>query len=152
MQLSLKSGAAALLVVGLLAAVTARADNYPIKYGHVWKSWYAHFDPEQRKEYMRFLNNVYRAELETDKKKGLILDYKILVSEPRSPDDWNIEIMLEFDSLATEDIPPAVWGAAKKESFAHVKGGDPEKQIREALSMRKAVATRTATEYVFTDE
>jgi len=140
-----------LLATCALAATTTRADDYPIKYGHVWKSWYAHFDPEQRKDYMRFLNNVYRAELETDRKKGLILDYKILVSEPRSADDWNIEIMLEFESMATADIASEVWSAAKKESFAHTKGGDPEAQIRAALAMRKPIGTRIATEYVFTN-
>lgn len=140
-------------IASIVAAYSAhsRAADYPVKYGHVWKSWYAHFDPEQRKEYFQFLNNVYRAELETDKKKGLILDYKILVSEPSSPDDWNVEIMLEYPSMATADIPAEVWSKAKKESFAHVKGGDPEMQIQKAIPMRKPIATRIATEYVFTE-
>jgi hypothetical protein len=148
-----------LIVCGLISIASiaatysahSRAANYPVKYGHVWKSWYAHFDPEQRKEYFQFLNNVYREELETDDKKGLILDYKILVSEPSSPDDWNVEIMLEYPSMATADISPEVWSKAKKESFAHVKGGDPEAQIRKSIPMRKPIATRIATEYVFTD-
>ena len=142
---------AVLLVAGSFYSIVAHADDYPIKYGHVWKSWYAHFDPEQRKDYMRFLNNVYRAELETDKKKGLILDYKILVSEPASPEDWNIEIMLEYESMATADIPSEVWSAAKKESFANAKGGDPDAQIRAAIAMRRSLSTRYATEYVFTN-
>ena len=63
MSKGLKSGVTTvLLATCALAATTTRADDYPIKYGHVWKSWYAHFDPEQRKDYMRFLNNVNRQE------------------------------------------------------------------------------------------
>ena len=57
-----------------------------------------HFD-----DYMRYLATTYRQEQEAAKKAGLILSYRIMVVEARTPQDPDILLITEYKDWAALD-------------------------------------------------
>ena len=57
-----------------------------------------HFD-----DYMQWLATTWRKEQEAAKKAGLILSYRVLVAEPRSPHDPDIYLVVEYKNWAALD-------------------------------------------------
>jgi len=57
-----------------------------------------HFD-----DYMQWLATTWKKQEEAGKKAGLILSYRVLVAEPRSPSDPDIYLVTEFKNWAALD-------------------------------------------------
>lgn len=76
-----------------------------------------HFD-----DYMHWLDTVWRQQEEAAKKAGLITDYKVLVAQPRGPQDADIYLIeffpnwAAFDGIGTkmDAISKQVWGSLKQ--------------------------------------
>src|SRR5438046_10682596 len=56
---------------------------------------YGHFA-----EYIDWLNSTWKPTMETMKKAGLIVDYKVFQASPKSPDQPNIFLYLNFKNMA----------------------------------------------------
>jgi hypothetical protein len=54
-------------------------------------------------EYVDWLNSTWKPTMEATKKAGLIIDYKVFRSTPRSPDQPNVILMLTFKNMAALD-------------------------------------------------
>lgn len=54
-------------------------------------------------DYLKNLAKNYRATNEEAKKQGLIMDYRILIGNASSPQDFNILLMQEFKNMAALD-------------------------------------------------
>jgi len=59
---------------------------------------YGHFD-----DYMHYLATTYKKQQEAAKKAGLILSYRVIVVEPRGPQDPDILLVTEFKNWAALD-------------------------------------------------
>jgi hypothetical protein len=57
-----------------------------------------HFD-----DYMKWLATGFKKQEEAAKKAGLILSYRVLVAEPRSPSDPDIYLVVEYKNWAALD-------------------------------------------------
>jgi hypothetical protein len=93
---------AALLTLTTLAA-PARADGRYWNDGPVVNASYirtvdGHFD-----EYMHYLQTTYKASQEAAKKAGLILSYRVLIVEARTPQDPDIILVTELKNWAALD-------------------------------------------------
>ncbi len=76
-----------------------------------------HFD-----DYMHWLDTVWKKQEEAAKKAGILTDYKVLVAQPRGPQDADIYLIEFYPSWATFDgighkmdaISNQIWGSVKE--------------------------------------
>ncbi|HEV2271693.1 MAG TPA: hypothetical protein VGR92_19755 [Steroidobacteraceae bacterium] len=76
-----------------------------------------HFD-----DYMHWLDTVWKQEEEAAKKAGILTDYKVLVAQPRGPQDPDIYLIEFYPNWATFDgiggkmdaIAKQIWGSLKE--------------------------------------
>ena len=130
-----------------LGTNAAGAADYPVKNGPVWKGWYAHVDETKMTQYLDFLNRVHRLELEALKKEGLIIGYQIIVSEARSPQDWNLGIIVEYKDMAALNLDLARKAEIEKRATAGVP--DLAKLEADHFPMREMIGSRIFREVEF---
>jgi hypothetical protein len=76
-----------------------------------------HFD-----DYMHWLDTVWKKQEEAAKKAGILSDYKVLVAQPRGPQDPDIYLVEFYPNWATFDgiggkmdaISKQIWGSLKE--------------------------------------
>jgi hypothetical protein len=103
MRLTQGIGATAALLVLTTLTSTAYADGRDWNDGPVInvasvRTVYGHFD-----DYMHYLATTYKKEQEAAKKAGLILSYRVIVIEPRGPQDPDILLVTEYKNWAALD-------------------------------------------------
>ncbi|HEY1770995.1 MAG TPA: hypothetical protein VGG02_12150 [Chthoniobacterales bacterium] len=59
--------------------------------------------PGMGDDYLKMLTKVYKAESDEAKKQNIIMDYKILLGQAATPNDYDILIMQEFQNMAALD-------------------------------------------------
>jgi hypothetical protein len=92
------------LALGLLCPAVALAQQAmakPYHDGPVWDIAFIKAKAGMEDRYMRYLADEWKREQEALKKAGYILDYKVIVTEPHGPQDFNVMLMTEFKDLAT---------------------------------------------------
>lgn len=85
-----------------------------------------HFD-----EYMHWLDTVWKKQEEAAKKAGILTDYKVLVAQPRGPQDPDIYLIEFYPNWATFDgiggkmdaISKQVWGSLKESATQEADRG-----------------------------
>jgi hypothetical protein len=102
-RLTLALGAAAALLVLTTLTTTAYADGRDWNDGPVInvasvRTVYGHFD-----DYMHYLATTYKKEQEAAKQAGLIVSYRVVVVEPRGPQDPDILLVTEYKNWAALD-------------------------------------------------
>ena len=60
-------------------------------------------EPGQFEAYMAYLAGPYKKMMEEQKAAGIILDYKVYVTTPRSPDDPDIYLLTVYKNMAALD-------------------------------------------------
>ena len=91
--------------LGLAASaisLQARAQDGPgYTYGPVTEVDYIHVNYGQFDEYMKWVTSTWRPTMEAAKKAGLIIDYKVFTSRPKSPDDANVYLEITSKDMAS---------------------------------------------------
>ena len=85
-----------------------------------------HFD-----DYMHWLDTVWKQQEEAAKKAGILTDYKVLVAQPRGPQDPDIYLVEIYPNWATFDgfgskmdaIAKQIWGSLKESSTQEINRG-----------------------------
>jgi hypothetical protein len=134
---------ASLLVIGI--SVFAQVSR-PYRNGSVWDIAFIRVKPGMDTAYLNYLANDWKRIQEAAKREGLILSYKVLVTEAHSGTDWNLILMTEFKDLATLEA-----NEAKADAFAQQVVGDDQKQIqgyKERLEIREVMGSRLAREII----
>ena len=98
--------AMALSLIALTPVVTTAAD---IDKGPVWRTWGARAVEAKKGDYLRYIVKVYYHKLEAWKQAGLLTDYKVLVTEPRGPNDPDVIFMFQYPNMAALDVSDDVW-------------------------------------------
>lgn len=93
---------AGLLVLTAVSSVTLAADR-PYQEGPVTIVSSLRTTPGMHDAYLRYLATTYRTNMEASKKEGIILDYKVYETTPRSPDDPNIYLTVTYKNMAAMD-------------------------------------------------
>lgn len=73
----------------------------PYHEGPVWDIATIHVKYGMEDRYLNYLASDWKKEQEAMKKAGYVLDYKVITTEPHSPQDFNVILMTQFKDLAT---------------------------------------------------
>jgi hypothetical protein len=94
--------ALAVLSLGSTTLCSAQSDA-PYTEGPVWTVTMVKTKAGMTDEYLKELAKTLKASLEEAKKQNLIVDYKILLGNDATPQDFNILIMVESKNMAAQD-------------------------------------------------
>jgi hypothetical protein len=92
----------AALSLGIASLCSAQSDA-PYTEGPVWNATMVKTKAGMTDEYLKGLARTLKASLEEAKKQNLVLDYKILLGDAATPQDFNILIMVESKNMAAQD-------------------------------------------------
>ena len=98
----LQIGAVAALSLGIASLCSAQSDA-PYTEGPVWTVTMVKTKTGMTDEYLKELAKTLKGTLEEAKKQNLVLDYKILLGNDATPQDFNILIMVESKNMAAQD-------------------------------------------------
>ena len=131
--------AVAVLSLGIASLCSAQSDA-PYTEGPVWTVTMVKTKTGMTDEYLKELAKTLKGTLEEAKKQNLVLDYKILLGNPATPQDFNILIMVESKNMAAQDntrekfdpIARKVVGTTDQQQAIQVKRLD----IREIMGIK----------------
>ena len=85
------------------ATLSLAQSDAPYTEGPVWAITMVQTKPGMDDDYLKMLGNIYKQANEEAKKQGIISDYKILIGDASTPQDYNILLMQEFPNMAALD-------------------------------------------------
>ena len=94
--------ALAALSLGIASLCSAQSDA-PYTEGPVWTVTMVKVKAGMGDEYLKSLAKTLKGSLEEAKKQNLVIDYKILLGNAATPQDFNILIMVESKNMAAQD-------------------------------------------------
>ena len=126
-----------LLILSLAASVSftplcrAQSDA-PYTEGPVWNVTMVKTKYGMTDDYLKAIAKTFKGASEEAKKEGLIVDYKILLGNPSSSDDYDILLMTAYKNMAALDngrekfdpIARKIQGSPDQQRDAAVKRGD----------------------------
>jgi hypothetical protein len=92
----------AALSLGISSLCFAQSDA-PYTEGPVWNITMVKVKPGMGDEYLKSLAKTLKLSLEEGKKQNLIVDYKILLGNAATPQDFDILVMVESKNMAALD-------------------------------------------------
>jgi len=95
-------------------------------------------------EYLKGIAKTFKGSLDEAKKQNLILDYKILIGEAATPQDYNILLMVESQNMAALDN-----AREKFDPIERKVTGDPATQVANAtkrLNIREIMGAKLMRE------
>ena len=127
------------LSLGITTLCSAQSDA-PYTEGPVWTVTMVKTKAGMTDEYLKELAKTLKASLEEAKKQNLVVDYKILLGNNATQQDFNILIMVESKNMAAQDnarekfdpIARKVVGTTDQQQAIQVKRLD----IREILGTK----------------
>ena len=104
MRITKKLQIAALVALSLgIASLSSAQSDAPYTEGPVWTITMVKAKSGMTDEYLKGLAKTLKGTLEEAKKQNLVLDYKILLGDAATPQDFNILIMVESKNMAAQD-------------------------------------------------
>ena len=85
------------------ASLCLGQSDAPYTEGPVWTITMVKTKPGMADDYLKNLAQIYKATSEEAKKQGIIMDYKILLGNDSTPQDFDILLMQEFKNMAAFD-------------------------------------------------
>jgi len=85
------------------ASLCLGQSDAPYTEGPVWTISMIKTKPGMADDYLKNLAQAYKATNEEAKKQGIIMDYKILLGNDSTPQDFDILLMQEFKNMAAFD-------------------------------------------------
>lgn len=121
---------AGLLSIAALCSIAAAADR-PYTEGPVVNVSAVRTEPGKFDEYMAYLAGPYKQLMDEQKKAGIILDWSVYQTVPRSESDPDLYLLTVFKNMAALDgldarsdpIVEKIYGAMDKQSAATVERG-----------------------------
>ena len=86
-----------------IASICSAQSDAPYSEGPVWNVTMVKAKPGMGDEYLKGLAKSFKGTLEEAKKQNLILDYKILLGNAATPQDFDILLMVESKNMAALD-------------------------------------------------
>jgi hypothetical protein len=104
MRITKKLQIVALAALSLtIASVCSAQSDAPYTEGPVWNITMVKTKAGLGDQYLKELAKTLKASLEEAKKQNLVVDYKILLGDAATPQDFNILIMVESKNMAAQD-------------------------------------------------
>ncbi len=135
----------AALALLALAATAAAEDIRPYRNGPVTDVTFIRTKPGQFDEYMRYLAQSYKAQMEASQKAGLVVGFKVFVTEPRTPHDPDVVLTVTYPNMATLDKTAEFDAVAAKTSGSMV---EQNKAFADRGSMREVIGSQLMRELI----
>ena len=103
--------------------------------------------PGMHDTYLRYLATTYRTNMEAAKKEGIVLDYRVYETTPRSPDDPNVYLTVTYKNMAALDGLDERMEPIMQRSFGDQAARSAAASDRE--KMRRQVGQEMIREVVF---
>ncbi len=116
----------------------------PYTEGPVWQITMVKTKPGMDDEYLKGIAKTFKGSLDEAKKQNLILDYKILIGDAATPQDFNILLMVESPNMASLDN-----AREKFDPIDRKVSGDPATQVTNAtkrLNIREIMGAKLMRE------
>jgi hypothetical protein len=110
------------------AGLCSAQSDAPYTEGSVWQITMVKTKFGVGDEYLKGLAKTFKGALDEAKKQNLILDYKILLGEAATPQDFNILLMVESKNMAAQDN-----AREKFDPIARKVEGTPDQQRATAV-------------------
>ena len=85
------------------ATTTAGLSTAPYTEGGVWQITMVKTKPGMGDDYLKALAKIFKTTNDEAKKQGIITDYKILVGDASTPQDYDILLMIQYPNMAALD-------------------------------------------------
>ena len=126
----------------LLLSFQVEAQEKPYKEGSVWDISLIKTKAPYFNDYMNNLNDGWKKVMDEAKKEGIVLSYMVLAQNPRTTNDWDLALLIEYKNMAAfdglndkiEKIQSKLFGSQKGIQDAAVK----RNELRELLGSRLA--------------
>jgi hypothetical protein len=133
-----------LAVSALFTAPCRAQSDAPYTEGPVWTITMVKAKYGMGDDYLKGLAKSFKGTLDEAKKQGLVMDYKILLGDAATPQDFNILLMVESKNMAALDN-----GREKFDPIARKIEGTPDQQRTTAtqrLEIREIVGDKVMRE------
>lgn len=148
MNLKSRALGALVCVVALVSLTgTAFAADRPYDDGPVTVVSSVRTQPGMQDAYLRYLATTYRANMDAAKKEGIILDYRVYQTDPRSADEPDVYLTITYKNMAALDGLDDRMDPILQRSFGDQKARDTAAIDRE--KMRRLIGQETIREVVF---
>lgn len=136
----------AILLALLLPMAVFAQQPRPYHNGPVWDIAFIRAKAGMDDKYTRYLADEWKREQETMKKAGYVTDYKVLVTEPHGPQDYDFILMTQYKDLATMEANEDKMRALAEQTF----GGQPkiEAGYQDRNTWREVMGNRLAREII----
>ena len=145
MRITKKLQIAALVALSLgIASLSSAQSDAPYTEGPVWNITMVKVKPGMGDEYLKGLAKTFKGSLEEAKKQNLVLDYKILLGNAATPQDFDILLMVESKNMAALDN-----GREKFDPIARKTVGTTDQQQAmqvKRLDIREIIGTKLMRE------
>ena len=136
-----------LLAFTMIAASAASGQvKRPYRDGSVWDVAFIKIKPGMESAYLNYLATDWKRNQEAAKKAGLILSYKVILSEAHNAADFNVMLMTEYKDLSTMEA-----NSQKEDDLAQTVVGNDQQQMegyRKRLDIREVLGNRLSRELV----
>jgi hypothetical protein len=126
-------GMAAIAAASLFTTLAMAQDSRPYTMGTVSQVTSVRTKPGMFDEYVKFLAGPFRQEQEEYKKLGIVTDYAFFGSEPRSPHDPDLYIVVTYKNMAALDAMNDKEEAIDKKVFGSLKQAEKGQMDRESI-------------------
>ena len=132
-----------LLVVTLLAALPAYAQNPNYDLGPVWRVTYYHIKPGQGDAFWKDFRENLKPVFDAVKKEGWITEYKVWTNVTTdSPSDWDVAIGLLYPNWAAVDQLDTKAATISTKHYgsrdAMIEAGRKRSEIRDVVASKLA--------------
>ena len=128
------------------AALPASAADPIYKEGPVTEVWYIRTLPGKYEDYMRWVGNERKRELEGFKKAGMILSYAVYSTRPRTPEDPDLIITVTYPNMAALDNLHERGDPISKEVYGSMQSAQQDTVDREQV--RRVIGSELIRELI----
>jgi hypothetical protein len=129
-------------LLGMLVFGGCIADELPYKEGTVTQVSSIRTKEGHFLDYWTFLSTTWRQEMEEAKKQGIVVSYGIYESYPKTPQEPDLYLVVEYPNLAALDGIDEKMGAIDKKVWGSLK------QANQSDAERDAIRTVLGTELI----
>ena len=134
------------ILLFLIGNIVVAQVTRPYQNGSVWDITFVKVKAGMETSYFTHIATVWKGIREYEIKEGIILSYKVLLTEAHGTSDWNLMVMREFKNLAALEAYQA-----KADSIEQKLVGNDQKIIqgyKDRLEIREITGGRLAREIV----
>ena len=114
-------------------AVAASAQERVYENGPVWDVGSVQTKPGHFDDYMKYVASTWRAQQETLKKAGYVVDYKVFTTVDARDNEPNVVLAVEWKNMAAFDMPLDQRDAMAKKLFGSMAGASKASIDRESF-------------------